>query len=253
MGPIRGLGHPGPAEAAARWSDKTPLANFVIFKLIWFCRNATGPYGPACARRALRGSIGGSQRMRRMSNLALAIGRRAAPVSAEFVREIVLADLPELEAKPAEGRLKKLRDSHHQVARLLAAGMKAEEISQITGKATSTIYCLKCDPAFKDLIEFYRGRQDASYADLHERLRNLGGTAMALLQERIDEDPDKISNTLLTEVIKTTADRVGHGPKQTNVNINLDLEARLDAARQRAGLIIEASANADGVDEDGSP
>lgn len=167
-------------------------------------------------------------------DLGLRIARNT-PVAAEIARELTKEEVVGLEGLGAPS-LKSLRDSHHQIARLVAAGMDNVEISQVTGKSPGTVSFLKRDPAFIELLNFYRGRQEVAYADLHERLRNLGGTAMALMQERLEEEPEKISNSLLLEVVKTTADRVGHGPRQTQVNINFDLEARLDAARRRAGL-----------------
>jgi hypothetical protein len=42
-------------------------------------------------------------------------------------------------------------------------------------------------------------------------------------------------------VLKTLADRTGNGPshKMTNVNVNVDLAARIESARRRVGWTID--------------
>ena len=56
------------------------------------------------------------------------------------------------------------------------------------------------------------------------------------LQDRLELDPEKVSTDQLLDTIKLTADRTGNGPKQTNVNVNVNLGDRMKAARERAAL-----------------
>lgn len=164
-------------------------------------------------------------------------GRAARPPEVEFVRELEPADLTLLEVergiKPPA--LQELKDSHHALARSLATGMKPYEASLVTGYSPSRISILQADPAFKELVEFYRQNEEAIYASLHERMALLGLETASELQRRLREEPGEISSNLLNEMLKTLADRTGHGPqtKSTHVNVNVDLSARLQAGRER--------------------
>lgn len=167
-------------------------------------------------------------------------GRAPAPISFALGRELEAADLVLLEgekgSKPPP--LKRIRDSHHAVARLLANGSKPAEVSAITGYSLSRVSILQADPAFKELVEFYRtvGPQQA-FADLRERMVTLSLDAVEELRDRLEQDPDSISSSLLLDIAKVFADRTGHAPaKSTNITVNFDLARRLNAARERAGL-----------------
>jgi len=160
-------------------------------------------------------------------------------VEADFVRELNEADLVLLDApRGVQSRpIAKLRDSHHALARALAAGMKPGEASLITGYSPSRISVLQNDPSFKELLEFYRQSQDAAYANLHDRMATLSLDAIAELRERLDERPEEFTPGALLEMVKTLADRTGHAPTTKSVNVNVDLNSfadRLAEARKRA-------------------
>lgn len=165
------------------------------------------------------------------------VGRRAESNLVEVARELTLADLPSLNADRGTKAptLQKLRDSHHAVARCLAEGMRPAQIQLVTGYTGSRISILQVDPAFQELVAYYREHKDALYADLHERMASLSVEAIDELRDRLHDDPDSISPGMLLEMLKLTADRTGHGPKTTQVNVNVEIGARLKAARQRAG------------------
>ena len=164
----------------------------------------------------------------------------------EEARELTLDDLGGLPA-PAPNRVERLRDSHHALARVLASGLAISEASAITGYSIPRIHRLLEAPAFEELVAFYAARGQAAVANLTDRMSILGHSAAAELQERLDETPDKFSNQGLLKVLEVTADRTGHGVRSTQVNINLDLEARLDAARRRAGLVVEHDPRTDTI------
>lgn len=163
------------------------------------------------------------------------IGRKTKPVTCEVERELTGADIEMLshERGIQPTTIKKLRDSHHSLARLIAKGMKGHEISLVTGYTESRISTLKSDPAFQDLIEFYRQNDIEIAADLTQRLLNVALDATQEVHERLQDSPEVIPLEDLQSLIKLAADRTGYGPKSTNVNVNVDLSDRIRAARQR--------------------
>jgi hypothetical protein len=129
----------------------------------------------------------------------------------------------------------RLRERHHSLARALASGMPDYEAAAITGYSASRISVLKSDPAFRDLLHFYRGKKDAQYEDMHKRLAGLSIDAVDELRDRFEEDPKQFTPGQLLEMTKVGADRTGFGPQtNANVNVNIDMSARLRAARERA-------------------
>src|SRR5262245_34162476 len=99
-------------------------------------------------------------------------GRPQADLEATFVRELTQSDLTLLDQPRGvfSRPISKLRDSHHALARALAAGMKPGEASLITGYSLSRISVLQADPTFRELLEFYRSSTDEIYASLHDRM-----------------------------------------------------------------------------------
>lgn len=174
-------------------------------------------------------------------------GRAAKDILLEVERELTTADLALLSVERGiEPRpIQRLRDRHHSLARCLASGMSEAEASVVTSYSLSRISILKSDPAFKDLVDFYRANVDAAFADTQARMATLTNEAIAELSDRLEEKPDEFSIKDLVEVTKVMADRSGNGPqtKTTQVNVNIDLAARMEAGRRRAeqARIVDAS------------
>ncbi len=164
-------------------------------------------------------------------------GRAPKPLVAEVVRELCPGDFALLatergvEAAP----LKRLGERHHALAKLLAQGTPPGEAAIVTGLSGSRVSILKADPAFQELVAFYKQKVDAEYLDMHATLAGLSLDAAQTLRDRIDEDPDAISVGQLIEVVKLGADRTGFGPKSTqDVNVHVGLAEKMQAARERA-------------------
>lgn len=168
-------------------------------------------------------------------------GRAAKPVEATVVRALEPNDLILLgEEKGSQApALKRLSERHHALARTLAAGTGESEAAIICGYSLSRVSILKDDPAFKELLAFYRDDVNRQYADFHEELAGLSKDATAELRVRLEEDMEaeekKISLGQLIELTKLGADRTGFGPQSntTNLNVNVDLADRLQRARER--------------------
>lgn len=106
-----------------------------------------------------------------------------------------LEDLDKIQERPSS--IKRIRDHHHLIARLIAQGRRTTDVAREVGMSISRISILKGDPAFRQLIETYRD----SYSQIHEAVyHDVKKTAALLLQhtlqQRVDqyeEDPDSLS------------------------------------------------------------
>lgn len=148
---------------------------------------------------------------------SLAIAGLGTPVEpCEIIREIEARDLPLLAQEQRERNwavespaklLTALRTSHHKLAQLLASDVSAADAAMMTGRSVSSITQLQRDPAFVELLAYYRDQQSGREFDAYERLVMLGGTAIDVLQERIETQPDKFTNNELRQIVESTMDR----------------------------------------------
>jgi len=166
-------------------------------------------------------------------------GRKAQPLGAEVIRELTSSDLGLLKTergiKPTH--IQRITDRHHALARCLATGMGAAEASLVTGYTPSRISVLRGDPAFEELIAFYTGAKGQAVLDYQEKLAIARNMATDILIERMEDNPETIDAGLALDVVKVSADRTGHGPKATTVNVNVNLGDRMRAARERAAAL----------------
>ena len=171
------------------------------------------------------------------------VGRAAKPLGAETVRELTSSDLAllatERGVKPTA--LTRISDRHHALARCLAVGMNTTQICLITGYTPSRISILKGDPAFEELIQFYRENSAEDTLDYQKKATLARNMATDLLIERMDEEPDKIDAATLHKISKDNAAITGHGPK-SNVNVNVSFGDRLGRARERTQRLLPSAA-----------
>lgn len=143
-------------------------------------------------------------------------GRPRASLHAQVTRDLTGADIAALaqcrDTKPAP--LKRIRSSHHALARCLASGMKPGQAALVTGYDGARISVLQGDPAFAALVDDYRREAREVFADMAERMSNLSLDAIEILQERLHEAPEGFTIPILLDLIKSFADRTGHGPGQ---------------------------------------
>ena len=179
------------------------------------------------------------QTMQMLETLAVAgLGKPLEPC--EIVREIVAGDLPLLAQEKREHNwatdspekiLTALRTGHHKLAQLLASGVSVTDASMMTGRSPTSISTLQKDPAFVDLLAYYADQQAGRDFEAYDRLVALGGTAMDVLQERLEERPDVFSNNELRQIMESTMDRSaapakgdprsGQG-KQAGLSVNIN-------------------------------
>jgi hypothetical protein len=156
------------------------------------------------------------QSLELLESLALAQSpRREEPC--EVLREIVALDVPILLQELREHNWSKgtgtasvittLRTGHHQLAQLLAAGVEDAEASFITGRSVTGIASLRGDPAFKELLAYYATQQEKRDHNVYDRLVTAGLTSLEILQQRLEESPEKFTNNDLKGILEATMDR----------------------------------------------
>jgi DNA-directed RNA polymerase subunit L len=164
-------------------------------------------------------------------------------LTVEFAGELSDVDMFRLDEPPkAPSRanvssIVKLRDTHHALARALAMGMTQTEAAEVAGYSVARVSLLGDDPAFQELIAHYRGIKDEAFRDFHKQAASLSLDMLEELRDRFETQTDKMGNEFLIDTVTKLADRTGHGPRTTQVNVNLDLAGRIEAARKRAGLV----------------
>ncbi len=160
-----------------------------------------------------------SSALLQLEALALAGATTGVSEPCEVLREIEEGDLALLRSELKEhnwakargaqgvGSLTALRMGHQQLAQALAAGVAPEEAAWMTGRSVASVKGLLSDPAFQELLEYYRENQRERDFNAFERLVTLGGTAMSVLQERLEESPERFSNKDLKDLMEASMDR----------------------------------------------
>lgn len=166
------------------------------------------------------------------------VGRPPAFVSAEVVREITPEDLVLLgERERPPSSLRKIRDHHHRIARLVAEGKGTTEVAQETGMSISRISILKSDPAFQELIVAYRKRLDSIADDAFAQVQRIRALNLQLAleeqQDRLFDQPETFANRDLQDVIADTSDRLDMGKTAKHLHGHVDLADNLALARER--------------------
>jgi hypothetical protein len=166
------------------------------------------------------------------------------------LRSAIPADLEALRAPSARARLKSLRDSHHNIARLLAQGLTLAEISQATGYTVSRISVLSRDPSMQDQVARYRDLVTDSWQGstdtYYETIQRIGKLARAQLLNQLvaaEESGEDLPFKNMLAAAADADDRVGYMKKSTQFNVNVgfakDLEAAISRSRAARPKLIE--------------
>lgn len=176
-------------------------------------------------------------------------GKLAKPPRILAVRVLSREDLGVLKERGgrAPARLKGFRDTHHRLARLVAAGLRPEEIMRQTGYSYNRLSTIKCDPAFQELVAQFRVKIDNAFVDefAETSLSNMMRAERQIEHHLDDADETGELLPLKTLMMLTSdrADRFGYGKKTLNTNVNIDFARNLErmAARQGKLTTIDAS------------
>jgi DNA-binding CsgD family transcriptional regulator len=167
--------------------------------------------------------------------------RRPDPHRVASVRDLTPADLENLRLPSHRIAIKSIRERHHQLARLIAAGLTGREIASRLGMTENRISVLRSDPSIRELIATYRSEVHTSWREHIDAVQEFATsnllTAERMIADRL-EDADITGEPLpMRDLLALTADRMdrfGYGKHATNTNINVDFAKRLEDAIARS-------------------
>ena len=141
--------------------------------------------------------------------------------------------------------IKRLRDHHHLVARLVAKGWRTTDIANEVGLSISRVSILKGDPAFQQLVETYRmnenAMRDALELDVIKKQVLLEGLALQQMVDKYLDTPDEITHEMARADYESVHDRM-HGKLNRNINVSMtdqQLAERHEKRRLHLDLIAE--------------
>jgi len=178
-----------------------------------------------------------------VTNRTLHRGKLAKAPKVVGVRPLTREDMLALQdPRPPQNRPKAMRETHHRLARMVAAGFRTEEILRLTGFSYTRLHTLKHDPAFKELVTQYRGKVDEAYVrgvdEFWETSTSNMLRAERKIEDRLDEDDEgakKISLKDLMALTSDRADRFGYSKKIVNRNENLDFAKMMEQVARASG------------------
>lgn len=163
------------------------------------------------------------------------------------IRTLSRADLSALAVPRPQKSLQALRDSHHRIARAVAAGLSNAVIAETCGISYNRVSMLKQDPAFIELVAHYRAVVTAEYINsidpVIEFMRTNAIKAQAQIAQKLEEAEEKGETLPTRELLGISElgfDRIGYGKERKNVNVNVDFAAQLESARKRASGVESA-------------
>lgn len=129
----------------------------------------------------------------------------------EILRELAPGEpLPEPPKRNALAPLQQLRMAHHFLAQLIAEERPTSEVSMLTGYSSAAISQYQRDPAFQELLAYYRTQEASRNFDVKQRLTAAGLDAVQVLYERMEAG--NLSNRETLEFAELCLDRSGAVP-----------------------------------------
>lgn len=172
------------------------------------------------------------------------------PLKIIGVRELQFQDLPNLlaplarragEPSPGISPLKKIRESHHNLARAIVTSRNQQEAAAAAGYTPARVAMLMQDPAFIDLVQKYRAQMTEAVVSLQARMLVTVSDLVDEYQDRLEADPSAFDLSELRQGIRLFADRTGHGPSSTlEVNVNDPRRIEIERLKARAREVAEA-------------
>lgn len=162
-------------------------------------------------------------------------GRLPTPLSIRSLTSGEVEAAAKGEAGNSSSPLVRISARHRRLAELVAEGMGTNEAAMTVGLTASRVSILKGDKTFQDLVAHCSALKERAFIATNERLAAVSNTALDIIQERLEADPDEHTMAELVKLSEMGADRTGFGPKKVEEkNINVNFGDALSAARKRA-------------------
>lgn len=174
------------------------------------------------------------------------------PIPIGQPQPLTVDDLAKLhEGNRTTSSIKRLRASHHKIARLAAYGFNNKAIAAHTGYTRERVGQLLAAPAMKELVAVYAAQvevQEKEDLDAYLALK----TSNMMAAERhiadhiaeLDEQGELLPIGTALKISADGADRTGYGKRETRTNINIDMAIALEKAIKRSGKLINITPSA---------
>lgn len=146
----------------------------------------------------------------------------------------------------SQASIKRLRASHHKIARLAARGLDNKAIAAYTGYTRERVGQLVNSPAMRELIAVYAEKVQEKEDEALDAYIALKTENMMAAERHIHDHIAELDEAGELLPVKTAlaisadgADRTGYGKRETRVNVNVDLAAALERAIKRSGKEIK--------------
>jgi hypothetical protein len=169
-------------------------------------------------------------------------GRPAKQLEIGTIREVGVEEIRSTKSGSVPA-VQKIRDHHHQIAKMAALGMSSAQIATVMNLTLARVSILVNDAAMRELIEHYRRIQDpealtgADFGTLglmtsaHARAVRIASARL----EDVEAGEREMADGALFKVLGDLSDRVGFG-KHSTVTVDTSFAAKLERARQRSGV-----------------
>lgn len=178
-----------------------------------------------------------------MTQPTLHRGKLARTPKIVSVRPLTREDMVQLKSQPrAVPRPKAMRETHHRMARLVAAGLRNDDILSRTGYSYNRLSTLRQDPAFMELVAAYREKVDEAFLsgvdEFYETSTSNMLRAERMIEQKLDDAEETNELPTLKDLMSLTsdrADRFGYGKKSTQRNENVDFAAMMEQIARSSG------------------
>lgn len=180
-------------------------------------------------------------------------GRLAKHPRVLSVRPLTRDDLLVLkEQRVGPPKVKQYRETHHRVARLVASGLRNQDISRMTGYSPNRIHQYRADPAFQQLVAEYKGKVDEAFVESLDEFYETSTSNMLRAERMIEEHLDRAEDEgdllpvkTLLQVTADRADRFGYGKHATQTTEVRDFAKMMEqlAAKSGRSNVIDANSS----------
>ncbi len=165
------------------------------------------------------------------------------------VEPLTRAEVPKSHHRSAVSRI---RDVHHRMAQLYAAGLKPRAIAEITGRSVVSVREWRRSPASEELVAQYREGIEGEITEvlgeqvkIITRARPIAWSQILDQLVEAEESGEPLPIRSLLAIAGDTSDRTGLGRQATQVNINVGIGAELEKRMRRAGSLMDRRAVVD--------
>lgn len=177
-------------------------------------------------------------------------GPAADPIYIGEPKPLARSDLDQLKerGRTPTNTIKRIRDSHHMIARLTAMGLKPGVVADRMGMTRERVTQLAASPAMIELIAIYRQKVDERFSENADAFFEVASRNMMAAQRHIadrfselDDEGELMPLREALAVAADSADRVGYGKLATKVNINTDFASQLERAIKRSAKVVDVT------------